>query len=190
MRKKIIPFIILLFGILFWDLYLYQNNQQLNKNRENSITKPSISAIEEEVVKSGIQKGSMAPDFQLVNLNGKKSKLSDYRGKKIILNFWATWCPPCKTEMPYLEDLYKEKDIIVLAVNLTNLEKNKNSIENFVTENHLTFPVLLDNQGNVSKIYKSITIPTSFIIDPTGKVNQKIVGPINKETMKTLLSKS
>ncbi|CRK84919.1 alkyl hydroperoxide reductase/ Thiol specific antioxidant/ Mal allergen [Neobacillus massiliamazoniensis] len=192
MRKQIFLFI-LFFGLLFWGYYHHKPNQQIAIHKESKIVKPSISAIEQDAAKIGLQKGNMAPDFQLANTDGRTIKLSDYRGEKVILNFWATWCPPCKTEMPYFEKFYennKDKNVIVLAVNLTNLEKNKNNIQQFIHNNHLSFPVLLDSNGEVANLYQNVTIPTSFIIDPTGRIDQKLVGPIDTKTLETLLSKT
>jgi peroxiredoxin len=193
MWKKILLFS-LLFGLLFLgDFYYHKQNQIISKQKETKLVKPSVSAIEKDIAKKGIQKGSMALDFELENVDGKKVKLSNYKGEKVILNFWATWCPPCKSEMPYIENFYKEnkdKNVVVLAVNLTNLEKNKNNIQQFINEHHLTFPVLLDSNGTVANLYQNITIPTTFIIDTTGIIDQKIVGPMSKGILEAELSKT
>lgn len=186
--NPIIPPIVLLIGLLSWAII----DNQSTKNTESQIEKPSISAISQEAEKLGIQKGNMAPDFELATLNGDNAKLSNYKGKKVILNFWATWCPPCKAEMPNIEEFYKEnkdKNVIVLAVNLTTVEKNKDNIQQFIKDQGLTFPVLLDEKGNEGNLYQAFTIPTSYIIDTKGIVQQKIVGPMSKETMETLVSK-
>ncbi|MCQ6281228.1 peroxiredoxin [Bacillus sp. EB600] len=193
MWKKIL-FFPLLFGLLFLgDFYYHKSNQTLSKRTDINIVKPSISAIEKDIAKKGPQEGSMAQDFELENVDGKKVKLSDYKGEKVILNFWATWCPPCKSEMQDIENFYKKNKgnkVVVLAVNLTNLEKNKNNIQQFIKAYHLTFPVLLDSKGSVANLYQSITIPTTFIINTTGRIDQKIVGPMKKDQLETLISKT
>lgn len=183
---------VLILGIISWDFY-HQASQKKTNNNEIKMAKPSLASMEKDIAKRGIQAGSPAPDFQLENMSGKMVKLSDYKGKTVILNFWATWCPPCKTEMPYIEDFYiknKDKNVIVLAINLTNLEKNKNDIQQFINDHHLTFPVLLDGKGKVAKVYQNLTIPTTFIIDKTGRIVQKIVGPTNRGTLESLVRKN
>lgn len=184
----IFPFVLLI-GLVSWAVY---ENHSKNES-ESQLVKPPISAIAKDAEKKfGIQKGYMAPDFELETMNGELTKLSNYRGKKVILNFWASWCPPCKAEMPNIEKFYKENkdhNVIVLAVNLTTTEKNKNNVQQFIKDQGLTFPILLDEQGKEGKLYQTFTIPTSYIIDPKGIVQQKFIGPMSKEIIETLVSK-
>lgn len=131
--------------------------------------------------------GTKAPDFKLSAMTGEKVKLSDYRGKKVILNFWATWCPPCKAEMPHMESFYKankDKGITILAVNLTSMDKGKDEVQKFLNDNGLTFPILLDETGMIGTKYQAFTIPTSYIIDTKGVIQKKMVGPMDEATMK------
>lgn len=122
---------------------------------------------------AGVEEGDKAIDFQLRNLEGKQVSLSDYHGKKIMLNFWATWCPPCKKEMPEMEKVHKEnKDIVILSV---NLDPNQD-VKGFMEKMNLTFPVLLDQENDINKEYKVISIPTSFFIDSEGIIKQKHTG--------------
>jgi len=142
---------------------------------------------------AGINEGQLAPDFQLQNLSGESVKLSDYKGKKVILNFWASWCPPCKAEMPHMEQFYKEhknSDISLVSVNLTNAEKSMSSVKQFMNDYKLTFPILLDKDGMIGNEYQAITIPTSYIIDSTGVIQKRIVGPMDQETMNDLIRKT
>ncbi len=185
---KMIASIVLLIGLLSWAIYDHHSK----KREESQLQKPSASEISKASAKTGLQKGSMAPDFTLTTLTGDRAKLSDYRGKKVIVNFWATWCPPCKAEIPHIEEFYKENkdnNITVLAVNLTTAEKNKNDVQKFVKDQGLTFPVLLDQKGDIGNLYQAFTIPTSFFIDANGVIQEKFVGPMSKETMQTLVSK-
>ncbi len=138
----------------------------------------------------GINKGNIAPDFELQTLDGTKMKLSDFRGKKLIVNLWATWCPPCRAEMPDMQAFYeeqKEDNIAVLAVNLTQSD-NKEKVAAFIKEFGLSFPVVLDVDNKVADTYQVVSIPTSYIIDSKGVIQEKIIGPMDKEMMDKLMS--
>ena len=136
---------------------------------------------------SGLGINQTAPDFTLKTLDDKEVKLSDYRGKIVILNFWATWCPPCKEEIPQMEKYYKtqakDEGVEILAVNLTNSDKDKGYIRDFVKSHEMTFPVLLDENGEVQKQYEIMTIPTTFFIDKNGKIQKKTIGPMDQGMM-------
>lgn len=135
-----------------------------------------------------------ALDFTLYDQYGKEHKLSDYRGKKVFLNFWATWCPPCRAEMPHIEDLYKEyeknsKDVIILGVASPNVGKegDQQYIEDFLKENNYTFPVVFDDRGMLSYQYGFSSLPSTLIIDEDGYITKYIPGAMNKSTMKSLI---
>lgn len=149
--------------------------------------KPTVKTAGTEI---GLQEGNKAPDFQLKTLNGTNVKLSELQGKKVILNFWATWCPPCKAEIPHMQDFYESRnktEVEILAVNLTTSEKNPGNIKGFLSERNVTFPVLLDQDGEIGDQYRAMTIPTSYVIDSNGIVRKKIVGPMDKEMMEQLI---
>ena len=123
--------------------------------------------------------GKEAPDFVLPNLNEKSVRLSDYRGKVVFLNFWATWCKPCREEMPSMEVLYKNFDrdgLVVLAVSNDRVTTKKD-IPPFVSSMNLTFPVLVDSWGQTDKRYKLMGVPETYIIDQQGILREKIIGP-------------
>lgn len=140
----------------------------------------------------GLAKGEMAPDFELTTLAGEPVKLSDYKGKKVILNFWATWCPPCRAEMPDMQKYYAEQapgeNVEILAVNLTTADKGMEAINSFVDEFQLTFPVPMDTEGDIGEIYQAASIPTSYMIDTEGRVQNKIVGPMNEQMMEDFIA--
>ncbi len=117
-----------------------------------------------------------AVDFTLYNLKGQSHALSDYRGKIIFLNFWATWCGPCRAEMPSMQKLYESWDSDKFVMLAVNVGESQGAVSKFVEKNGYTFPVLLDQDGKVSKKYLIRGIPTTFIIDEKGRVAAKIVG--------------
>src|SRR6476646_370561 len=142
--------------------------------------------------------GKDAPDFSLPNLDDKTVKLSDYRGKVVFLNFWATWCKPCREEMPSMEVLYRnfERDgLVVLAISIDRVTTKKD-IPPFIKSLNLTFPVLVDSWGQTDKRYKLMGVPETYIIDQQGISREKIIGPRdwtvldNLQTITGLLKKN
>jgi peroxiredoxin len=131
---------------------------------------------------SGLEVGNKAPDFELKLLTGETVKLSDYKGKRVMLNFWATWCPPCKKEMPDMQKLHlaHQDDITILAVNMDV----KSDVAGFAKEMGITFPILLDEKDEVNQDYQILTIPTSFFIDENGVIYEKFNGAMTFEDMK------
>lgn len=122
--------------------------------------------------------GSLAPDFTFPDLNDSERKLSDYRGKVVFINIWATWCPPCIYEMPSMQRLYdqlKGEDFEILAISIDAL--GKQVVEPFIQKYHLTFPILLDPTGKIKKLYATTGVPESFIVDKNGILVLKVIGP-------------
>lgn len=118
----------------------------------------------------GLEKGDQAPDFELKTLDGQTTSLSDYQGKKVLVNFWATWCKPCRTEMPDLDAIRSEYDQVeVLAVNLTTTEKSVDHVAAFADELKLSFPILLDQKG-IQARYQVLSYPTTYILDEKGRI--------------------
>ena len=131
--------------------------------------------------------GDVAPDFKLEDTKGNQVSLSDLRGKVVMVNFWATWCPPCIEEMPSMERLNEamaEDDFVLLAI---NTEKNGRSVvPPFLNKTPYTFPILYDDKGDVQKQYGVYKFPESFIIRKDGTVDQKIIGPLDWSSPKTI----
>jgi peroxiredoxin len=165
---------------LFIILFIYTQTQK------EPIAEEAIPVL----TQTGIKEGQSAPDFELKTQDGKTIKLSDYRGQKVLLNFWASWCPPCKLEIPDLNEFYSEhkmEKITVLSVNMTYSEKNKQTVQAFQDMYKIRYPVLLDQAGSIEKLYKIITIPTSYFIDSNGIIQKRIIGPLQKETIVNLM---
>ncbi|MBY6036859.1 TlpA family protein disulfide reductase [Fictibacillus nanhaiensis] len=138
-----------------------------------------------ETAASGLKPGNKAPDFELKTIDGETIRLSDLKGKVVFVNLWATWCPPCRAEMPEMVRYYNEhssEKIEVLAVNLTQSDSEK-EVKEFAETYRLPFPVLLDSEGTVANTYKTVTIPTTFIVDAKGIIKQKHIGPMSYEMM-------
>lgn len=124
------------------------------------------------------REGFPAPEVTLPTLAGEQTSLSSYKGQVVILNLWASWCVPCRAEMPVLQKLYeanRERGFVVLAVNST-VQDSAIDAQNFATENSLTFPVLLDLDGSVSRRYLLQALPSTFIIDREGVIQSVIIG--------------
>jgi peroxiredoxin len=156
--------------------------QAVNKNSDVPESANTTSAAKE-----GLSVGAKAPDFELKTLTGDSVKLSDLKGKKVMLNFWATWCPPCKEEMPAMEKLHKEagEDLLILAVNIDpHLD-----VQGFVNENKLTFPILLDTDDTVNEKYQILSIPTTYFIDSKGIIQHVSLGSMEYDEMKELTKK-
>ncbi|WP_175989347.1 peroxiredoxin [Bacillus sp. Marseille-Q1617] len=120
--------------------------------------------------------GDKAIDFKLPALSGDDVTLSQFKGKKVIINFWATWCPPCKEEMPVMEEFYKKngEQIEVLAINIDpqyNVKEYQESIG-------LSFPILLDKDDKINKAYDILTVPTTYVINEQGIITHKQIGAI------------
>ncbi|MDT0161182.1 MULTISPECIES: peroxiredoxin family protein [Bacillaceae] len=184
MKKNIIAASIMAIAIAIVLVNVWKSSppeEPVQTSTEEEESPPASSAPEE---------GAVPPDFELTTLAGETVRLSDYKGQKVILNFWATWCPPCKAEMPHMQKFYeenKDKDVEILAVNLTNADNGTKAIESFVQEYGLTFPIPLDQDGQLGVQYQVFSIPTSYIIDTNGVVSKKIIGPMDEEMIKNLV---
>jgi peroxiredoxin len=130
--------------------------------------------------------GFKAPAFTARNLKGNRVQLADHKGKVVILNLWATWCGPCRVEMPGMENLYRRyrsEGLEILAVSLDRGSPDK--VQTFADEYRLSFPVLLDSDRQVESQYHTLTIPTTFVIDKKGMVVAEVDGAKNWESEET-----
>lgn len=139
----------------------------------------------EESAAEGLMIGDVAPDFELVTMDGETVRLSDYRGERVFVNFWATWCPPCRAEMPDMQKLYEEQEtpVEILAVNLTDTEVSEEDVEGFIADFGLTFPILMDTNSEVADKYRVQAYPTSYMIDTEGRISFVAPGAMNQDIM-------
>ncbi len=124
------------------------------------------------------QTGFLAPDFELKTTGGEIIRLSDLRGQPVLINLWATWCPPCRAEMQSLETVYndyKDQGFTILAVNMTS-QDDPLAVMPFVRERGLTYPILLDEKGELARAYQMKSLPSSFFVNRDGTINEVIIG--------------
>ena len=164
---------VLTIGAGLWQL-------RVNRGAQVSESAPGVA----------VDTGQVA-DFGLASIDGTQVRISGLRGKVVLLNFWATWCPPCKAEMPDLEALYREygskQNFVVVGV---DVEESASAVSAFARQNELSFPVLLDTQGSVSNgVYPIRSLPTSMIIDRQGKIRDTWIGQISRPAMVARLSR-
>jgi len=150
----------------------YEGNA--GKDRENAENKSNVENNEK----------FMAPDFTLEDIDGKKVSLSDFRGKIVFLNFWATWCQYCVMEMPDLEKVHREfskgDDAVILTI---NSDEDSDIVRKYIAENDLTLPVLMDNKYEVNWMYGISGIPVTYVIDRSGYIYGRISGMTDKDTI-------
>ncbi len=128
--------------------------------------------------------GKLAPEFQLSNLDGEPVSLSDFRGQPVLVNFWASWCGPCRYEMPFLQRIHEEQAVNGLVVLGVNLEESPDEVREFTAEFGLSFTTLLDSRQEVGLMYNVRAIPTTLLIDENGVIQDRKVGAF--ATMKEL----
>lgn len=134
------------------------------------------------------RQGFLAPDFTLELLGGGQVTLSELRGKPVVINLWASWCPPCRAEMPAIQRVFErsqDRDLVVLAVNTTFQDSERAALD-FIEELGLTFPVPLDRTGTVSRSYQLRALPSTFFVDREGIIRKVIIGgPMSETTIQT-----
>lgn len=133
-----------------------------------------------------MEQGEPAPDFLLSDLQGKEVRLSELRGNLVFLNFWATWCPPCRDEMPSMEALYRKLQGRAFQMLAVSIDDSKNQVERFQNSFQYTFPMLFDDGQKVAALYRTTGVPETFIISPDGIIVSKIIGPYDWNTAETL----
>jgi peroxiredoxin len=134
--------------------------------------------------------GQPAPDFALRDLNGQIRRLSDFRGQVVFINFWATWCPPCRRELPEIQAVYDDKKDEGLTVLEVDYQESTAAVKDYWSEQGLTMPVLLDSSGDVVDQYRLVGLPDSFFVDRDGILRETHFGGISQEDMLQKLEKA
>jgi len=186
--------IIAIVGAVGWAIYDFtidtdsadeENSVEtdLNVDGNEASTGEDNQKAEGSSAEVGLEIGNQAPDFELETLEGDTIQLSSLKGERVMVNFWATWCPPCRAEIPDLQKFHEDEDINILAVNLTDTESSYDNVPKFVDNYGMEFPVLMDEESEVATEYKIQPIPTSFMIDSEGIIQYKAMGAMNYDLM-------
>lgn len=169
--QRRILYVVLLFAGLAWIFF--------SADRAGVSTSGAIPAP---------RQGFLAPDFTLTTLDGESYTVSELRGQAILINLWATWCPPCRAEMPAIQKLYdeyKDQGFVLLAVNMT-YQDDLFAIEPFMQDYGLSFPILLDETGDVARKYELRSLPSSFFVDRDGLIQEVVIGgPMAEALLRT-----
>ena len=217
---KISGILLILIGIMTFTGYMNNISNYLNRYISSNVGKTENSEDKEELEETQkietetedittseqhrIEDKPIIPafDFTLEDIEGNKHTLSEYKGKVVFLNFWATWCKPCEIEMPYMEEIYKEygynkEDVVVLAVANPvsneyphNVDISKDEIKQFVKDREYSFPILFDETGEVLREYAIRAFPTTFMVDKDGNIYGYVPGSLTKNIMKSIIEET
>lgn len=206
--------LLIIIGILTFTGYANSISSYLNRyssNNENSNNREEENTIQESTTQESTSQQDTSEqedttleafDFTLTDQYGNIHTLSDYKGKVVFLNFWATWCPPCKLEMPYIEELYNEynlnqDDIVILGVANPSSEEyphnqdvNEAEIKKFLDDNNYTFPVVFDKTGQTLNDYFINSFPTTFMIDKLGNIYGYVQGSLTKDMIINIINQT
>ena len=166
LRAAIIIVIISVISWIFQRVGQARREDQQMVRQEGQLETLNIEPVEK----------TLAPDFLLKDLDGTTIRLHDLRGKVVLLNFWATWCPTCRFEMPSMEALHKEFSSQGLAVLAVALRESAEDVQSFYKEHNISFPALLDHNGKASELYETWSLPTTFLINKRGYIVGKVIG--------------
>lgn len=189
--KKNIKWIIgaLVFVLFIVGAYFLYDTLSSNYKANNFVenTLPAVAQTQETTTQAS---NSQAPDFTVIDKDGNKVSLSDFKGKPVVLNLWASWCPPCKQELPDFENAYKNHtDLQFMMVNMTDGERETEKIaKDFISNQGYTFPVFYDTEYSCAIAYNATSLPATYFIDKDGNLIAKATGMIDAETLEKGIS--
>jgi peroxiredoxin len=135
-----------------------------------------------EAGSSGIEVAERVPEYSAMDMEGNEVALADYEGQVVLLNIWATWCGPCRIEMPSINALherYKDRGFTVVAVSIDAGRGYREKVDEFVSEHELDFPILLDPDGRIMRTIRAVGVPETLVLDREGKIVKRVVGATN-----------
>ncbi|MYL33271.1 redoxin domain-containing protein [Pontibacillus yanchengensis] len=200
MIKRVIAggIMLILFGFTIYSvLDASSKKDQASQNGELKMIEADYSkgegaSISPPDAPEGLRVGEKAPDVELQTLEGETVHLSDFEGENVFLNFWATWCPPCKVEMPEMQKFHEEygDEVTIIAVNATRTESSKEKVKQFIEEEGYTFKVLLDPEMEANSLFRAQALPTTYFIGKDGTIQEATkVGPMSYNFMKNMKNK-
>ena len=179
-----------------FDGLFSEQTENIPEDSEVEVPGESQEAVSDEDNNSSVEI-ILAPDFTLTDQNGNIHTLSDYKGQTVFLNFWATWCPPCRSEMPEIQKLYEEygyneEELVVLGIAAPDVgrEGDINSVTAFLIENEYTFPVAMDSQGTITYLYGIRAYPTTFMISEDGSIYGYVEGALTEDLMRSIVDQT
>lgn len=177
--KTKIPIILLILVVLIAGSYYFYNNSA-----------ESYIPSNDEILNNNRTALPTATNFTVEDINGKEINLSDFKGKAVVVNFWASWCPPCKMEMPYFNKLYLENkdDIVFLMIDLISGRETVESGRKYIADNSFSFPVYFDTKGNAASAYKISSIPLTLFINKEGEIVRSYNYAINEFILKDCIN--
>ena len=173
--------LLIVIGLIWFITRTSANNNKPSALALSSNNPQKTAGQSESMVQPSVEIGKPAPDFLLKSIDGKEIRLSDFAGKPVMINFWATWCPPCQKEMPEIKKFYEKYNasgLVVLSINST-FQDTIDNVKETVKMDQLTFPILLDETGQVEQLYHLNGLPTSYFIDNQGILRKIQIGEIN-----------
>ena len=158
------------------EIKINNNKNDINVTKIADQNKTELKDLIAELGGKMFKENVKILDAEIMNLDGKTSKLADYKNKVIMLNLWATWCQPCRAEMPSMQKMYnnyKNKDFTIIAV---SQGENLNTVKNFSNSNHYNFPIFIDKNNEIARSYSTGSIPTTYLINKQGYLIAQFIG--------------